>query len=221
MVRCTGACLDHNNVSVLATWCLWTSERPLDLLRLIFRLWLHVVYQYMKKMATIKMFNAWVQRGPRRPSVSSAVMADGDVKWGSQSHRGTRKRGPLGAPPWWVSIRGRRVVSAHRVRQISMERYQSSRRAAMAVVEMAFSQEEENGIRGWGGSERHDVVGRGGGSGAASKGGSWLAATQARRPWAGGRGCSKHRRWGTDMWAPWHSASRLGQMAFNPFQNQF
>jgi hypothetical protein len=37
---------------------------------------------------------------PRRPSVSSAVMADGSVKCGSQSHQGRRKRDPLGAPPW-------------------------------------------------------------------------------------------------------------------------
>jgi hypothetical protein len=37
---------------------------------------------------------------PRRPSVCSVLMADGGVKCGSQSHRGRRKRGPLGAPPW-------------------------------------------------------------------------------------------------------------------------
>jgi hypothetical protein len=37
---------------------------------------------------------------PRWPLASSAVMADGGVKCRSQSHRGTRKRGPLGAPPW-------------------------------------------------------------------------------------------------------------------------
>jgi hypothetical protein len=44
---------------------------------------------------------------PRRPSASSAVMADGSAKCGSQSHRGRRKRGPLGAPPG-VSVHARK-----------------------------------------------------------------------------------------------------------------
>jgi hypothetical protein len=42
VVRGTGACLDHNNVSILVTWYLWTTTphvlAPLDL-----RLWLHAI----------------------------------------------------------------------------------------------------------------------------------------------------------------------------------
>jgi hypothetical protein len=36
-----------------------------------------------------------------------------------------------------------------------------------------------------------------------------------------GRRCghSKQRRWGASVWAPWHSAGRLGQTAFNRFEN--
>jgi hypothetical protein len=49
VIRCTGACLDHNNVSILTTWCLWTSEHPMYLLRLNFRLQLHVIYPYIHK----------------------------------------------------------------------------------------------------------------------------------------------------------------------------
>jgi hypothetical protein len=36
VVRCTGACLDHNNVSILATYHLWTSEPPFGLAPLEF-----------------------------------------------------------------------------------------------------------------------------------------------------------------------------------------
>jgi hypothetical protein len=43
-----------SNVNIIATWRLWISEHPLDLLRLIFRLRLHMIYPYMQKMATIK-----------------------------------------------------------------------------------------------------------------------------------------------------------------------
>jgi hypothetical protein len=82
--------------------------------------------------------------------------------------------------------------------------HRRSRRAAMAVIKMAFAREEENVIRG-GGSDRHDMAGRGGGSGAASNGDSRPAVTQSRWPRAGGRSLSKQRRWGAGMWAPWHS----------------
>jgi hypothetical protein len=81
----------------------------------------------------------------------------------------------------------------------------------MAVIEMAFTREEENGIQGGPTS----TMWRG------EVGGPAAAATWARRPWAGGRGRSKQRRWGTDMWAPWHSVGRPGQTTFNRFQNQF
>jgi hypothetical protein len=43
-----------SNVSILTTWRLWIFEHLLDLLRLFFRLQLHVIYPYMQKMATIK-----------------------------------------------------------------------------------------------------------------------------------------------------------------------
>jgi hypothetical protein len=52
VVRCTETCLDHNNVSVLITWCLWTSEHPLDFC-LNFYFWLHVIYPYMHKYESI------------------------------------------------------------------------------------------------------------------------------------------------------------------------
>jgi hypothetical protein len=51
--------------------------------------------------------------------------------------------------------------------------------------------------------------------------GNRSAPTRARRPWAGGRGRSKQQRWGAAVWAPWHSAGRPGQTAFNRFENQF
>jgi plastocyanin len=35
------------------------------------------------------------------------------------------------------------------------------------------------------------------------------------------RGCSKQRRWGTAVWAPWYSAGRPGETPFNRFENQF
>jgi hypothetical protein len=38
-----------NNVSILATWYLWTSKHPLDLLRLNFRFWLRGVYRIRKR----------------------------------------------------------------------------------------------------------------------------------------------------------------------------
>jgi hypothetical protein len=49
VVRCIGACLDHKDVSIYDTWRLWTSEYPLDLLRLNSRLQLRVIYPYMYK----------------------------------------------------------------------------------------------------------------------------------------------------------------------------
>jgi hypothetical protein len=54
MVGYTRAFLDHNNVSILATWRLWNSDPPLDLHRLNFRLRLCVIYSYMQEMAKIK-----------------------------------------------------------------------------------------------------------------------------------------------------------------------
>jgi hypothetical protein len=48
VVRCTGACLDHNNISILTTWRLWTSEHSIYLLRLNFRLQL-VIDPYINK----------------------------------------------------------------------------------------------------------------------------------------------------------------------------
>jgi hypothetical protein len=48
-----------SDISILATWRLWIYEHPLDLLRLIFRLRLHVIYSYMQKMVIIKYCNAW------------------------------------------------------------------------------------------------------------------------------------------------------------------
>jgi hypothetical protein len=57
------------------------------------------------------------------------------------------------------------------------------------------------GRRVW--AAQHQAAGRGGGggSGVASSGGSRSAASRARLPQAGGRGCSKQRRWGADVWA--------------------
>jgi hypothetical protein len=49
VVRCTGVCFDHNNVSIITTWRLWTFKHSFDLLRLNFRFWLHVIYPYMHK----------------------------------------------------------------------------------------------------------------------------------------------------------------------------
>jgi hypothetical protein len=86
--------------------------------------------------------------------------------------------------------------------------HRRSRWTAMAVIEMAFAREEENVIRG-GGSDRRDVAGRGGGSGAASNGDSRPTATQSRWPRAGGRNLSKQRGWGDDVWAPWHSSAAV------------
>jgi hypothetical protein len=48
-----GLVLILSNVSILATWRMWISEHPLDLLHLIFRLQLHVIYLYIKKMDII------------------------------------------------------------------------------------------------------------------------------------------------------------------------
>jgi hypothetical protein len=54
-VGCTRACIDHNNISIIVTWCLCTSEYPLDfLLRLNFHFWLRGGLSYMQKMANIK-----------------------------------------------------------------------------------------------------------------------------------------------------------------------
>jgi hypothetical protein len=93
--------------------------------------------------------------------------------------------------------------------------HRSSRRAAVAGGEMAFTREEENGM----GVVRsaHDQVEE-------EEGGpTWhpAATTDRQRPGhAGhGNGCSKQRRWGTSMWAPWHSAGRPGQTTFNRFKN--
>jgi hypothetical protein len=47
----TGACLDYNNVSILATWHLWTSKHPLDLLLVDLRFWLHVIYRICRYMS--------------------------------------------------------------------------------------------------------------------------------------------------------------------------
>jgi hypothetical protein len=59
----------------------------------------------------------------------------------------------------------------------------------MAVGEMAFAQEEENGMGGvW---STRDPVEEGGGSGSASSDGSRSATTRAHRPRAGERGHSK------------------------------
>jgi hypothetical protein len=44
-----GLALIQSNVSIHATYRLWTSEHPSDLLCLNFRLWLHVIYLYMHK----------------------------------------------------------------------------------------------------------------------------------------------------------------------------
>jgi hypothetical protein len=44
MVRCTEACLDHNNINIIATSHLWTSQHPLDLLLFDLRFRLHVIY---------------------------------------------------------------------------------------------------------------------------------------------------------------------------------
>jgi hypothetical protein len=49
MVKCTGAYLDYNNVSILATLCLWTSENSSDLLLLNPGFRLHVIYLNMHK----------------------------------------------------------------------------------------------------------------------------------------------------------------------------
>jgi hypothetical protein len=61
VVRCTRACLDHNNVSILATWHLWSSEHLLDLLHLNFRLWLHVIYQICKRWSQLNSAMCGVQ----------------------------------------------------------------------------------------------------------------------------------------------------------------
>jgi hypothetical protein len=50
----TGACFDHNNVSILTTWRLWTSEHLLDLLHLNFPFSAPCDLAHMQKMATIK-----------------------------------------------------------------------------------------------------------------------------------------------------------------------
>jgi hypothetical protein len=80
----------------------------------------------------------------------------------------------------------------------------------MVVVEMAFAQEEENGIPGGGGSGRRDVVRRGGGSGAASSGCSWPTATRARRPQAGGH--ATQNRGGGELTCGPHGTVSVGQV---------
>jgi hypothetical protein len=45
--------LIHNNVSILTTWRLWTSEHLSYLLRIKFWFWFRVIYPYMQKMITI------------------------------------------------------------------------------------------------------------------------------------------------------------------------
>jgi hypothetical protein len=55
MVKCTEDFLDHNNISILVTWHLWTSEHSLDFLhRLNFHFWLRGGLSYVQKMANIK-----------------------------------------------------------------------------------------------------------------------------------------------------------------------
>jgi hypothetical protein len=54
LVKCTGTYLDYNNINILITWCLWSSEHPLNLLHLNFRLRLYVIYHICKIWTTLK-----------------------------------------------------------------------------------------------------------------------------------------------------------------------
>jgi hypothetical protein len=72
------------------------------------------------------------------------------------------------------------------------------------------------GKEGLGGTVPPGRKRRGAGSDAASSGGSQSATTRARWPRAGGRGYSKQRRWGTDVWALVQYQHGLNQ--FNDFK---
>jgi hypothetical protein len=96
--------------------------------------------------------------------------------------------------------------------------HQSSGRAIMAVVEMAFTWEEENGI---------------GGVRQAQHGGERWGVRRSVQRWhltgsdpgtsaMGGRVWPlKTEEVGAGVWAPCHSAGGPGQMKLNRFQNQF